>query len=188
MKTAAIGACLASLALAGAAAAKITAPVTLPDARGDVKGALDMQRVSLRRAADGRLRLSVTLAAAIKPRDLLAGTGPPGSICLKLWTADGADPTATRADRLVCITARSTDELRASVLEQLAPGLPKRVNSASVKLAKGGRSLILRVNQSAIGQPKSLLFAVESTRPGCIRVSCIDTVPDAPATRAFSLR
>jgi len=183
-----VAAALALLALAGVAVAKVTAPLTLPDARGDVKGALDMQRAALRRAADGRLRLSVTLASAIKPADLLAGTGPPGSICLKLWTVAGADPTATRPDRLVCVTARSADELRASVLEQTAPGLPKRVNSASVKLTKGGRSLILRVNQSAIGQPKSLLFAVESTRAGCIRVSCIDTVPDAPDTRAFSLR
>jgi hypothetical protein len=51
-----------------------------------------------------------------------------------------------------------------------------------------GRSFIVRVSQSALGRPALIRFAFESTRPGCDRVSCIDTVPDGGATRRFRLR
>ena len=110
------------VAVAFGAASKI---VEITDAKGDVTGVLDLQRASLNLASDGRLRAVVTVARKIDPREMLAGTGPPGSICVKVWTAEDADPTATRADRLVCVTARSSEELRASVFTQTAPGLAR---------------------------------------------------------------
>jgi hypothetical protein len=119
---------------------------------------------------------------------MLAGTGPPGSVCVKVWTALDADPTATPADRLACITARTKDELRASVFSQAEAGLPVLVGSASVGVNKSGRSLILRVSQSSLGRPELIRFAVESTRPGCERVSCIDQAPDNGAVRRFRVR
>ncbi|MBA3329015.1 MAG: hypothetical protein H0T43_12010, partial [Solirubrobacterales bacterium] len=61
-------------------------PVTVSDPRGDAPAALDMQRLSLQRAGDGRLRASVTFAGTVRPRDLLAASGPPGSVCLRVWT------------------------------------------------------------------------------------------------------
>ena len=124
----------------------------------------------------------------MRPRDLLADSGPPGSVCLRVWTAADADPRSTRPDRLVCVTARSASELRASVLEQRDAGLPRRVGSASVRRNASGRSLIVRISQSALGRPGRIRFAAESTRPGCERASCIDTAPAAPATRVFRLR
>jgi hypothetical protein len=182
--TLAAGATL-TVAVAGGATSKL---VEVPDAKGDVTGELDLQRASLNLASDGRLRAVVTVARKIEPRDLLAGTDPPGSVCLKVWTAEDADPAATRADRLVCVTARSTEELRASVLTQAGPGLPVRVASAPVSVTKSGRSLVLRIAQSSLGRPKLLRFAVESTRPGCERVSCIDEAPDKGAVRRFRVR
>jgi hypothetical protein len=172
-------------AVAFGAASKI---VEIPDAKGDVTGVLDLQRASLNLASDGRLRAVVTVARKIDPREMLAGTGPPGSVCMKIWTDEDADPAAVRADRLVCVTARSSEELRASVLTQTAPGLPVRVASAPVSLTKSGRSIVLRISQSSLGRPELIRFAVESTRPGCERVSCVDEAPDQGAVRRFRVR
>ena len=108
-----------TVAVAFGAASKI---VEITDAKGDVTGVLDLQRASLNLASDGRLRAVVTLARKVDPREMLAGTGPPGSVCVKVWTDEDADPAATRADRLVCVTARSSEELRASVFTQTGPG------------------------------------------------------------------
>src|SRR3954454_22375607 len=80
----------AVLALGGAVAAATAATAPQPqaatDAKGDVRSTLDLTRVSLARGADGRLRASITLAAAWDGDDLLTGSGRPGSLCLKAWT------------------------------------------------------------------------------------------------------
>jgi hypothetical protein len=162
--------------------------VTIADPKADVTGPLDLQRASLSLASDGRLRAVVTLAAKLDPEAMLSDSGPPGSICVKVWTAEDADPTATRADRLVCVTARTKDDLRASVLSQTAAGLPMRVGSADAKLNKSGRSLVIRISQSSLGRPELIRFAFESTRPGCERVSCVDETPDKGAVRRFRVR
>ena len=124
---------VAAAGLTGAVAFGATSKIVkIPDPKGDVTSVLDLQRASLNLASDGRLRAVVTVTRKIDPREMLAGSGPPGSVCVKIWTAQDADPTATRADRLVCVTARSSEELRASVFSQTAPGLPVRVASARV--------------------------------------------------------
>lgn len=188
LATAALTAAAAALTVSGALAATASKTVQVPDAKGDVTGALDIQRASLSLAADGRLRAVVTLAAKVDPKALLASTGPPGSLCLKIWTAADADPAATPADHLVCVTARSEDELRAGVYTQATPGLPTLSGEASVVLNKSGRSLVLRIAQSSLGRPQLIAFAVESTRPGCERVSCIDQAPDGGAVLHFRVR
>jgi hypothetical protein len=171
-----------------AALATSSKPIVLADARGDVSGALDLTRVSLQRASDGRLRAALSFAGKLTPKALLAGSGPPGSACLRIWTGSQADPGAMRPDRLACVTARSDDEFRGGVYETPGAALPKRVAGASVKLTASGTSLILRFTQSSIGRPQRLRFAAESTRPGCERPACIDTVPAGGAPRAFRLR
>jgi hypothetical protein len=173
---------------AGSVLAASSPTVALRDPRADVAGPLDLVRASVGRAGDGRVRVAVGFAAPVTPRDMLALDGPPGSVCLRLWTVAGADPAATSPDRLVCVTARSADELRAGVLRQRDGGLPRRDGRASVRRTASGRSLIVHVSQSALGRPERLRFAVESTRPGCARPACVDTVPAAPATRSFRLR
>ena len=178
----------AALIAATTAIAATSKPVVMSDPSDDVSGALDLQRVSLSLASDGRLRAVITLTGKIDPKTMLADSGPPGSVCLKVWTATDADPTAARADRLVCITASSDDDLRASVFEQREPGLPRRVVPAAVTVNDSKRSYILRVSQSALGRPELISFAVESTRPGCGRVSCIDQSPDDGKVRRFRIR
>ena len=183
---AALAAGMAMTASVALAAASKT--VEIPDPKGDVTGALDLQRASLNLASDGRLRAVITLAAKADPSKMLAESGPPGSVCVKFWTAEDADPTGTRADRLVCVTARTKDALRATVFSQAAPGLPVRVGPAEVGVNKSGRSLMVRFSQSSLGRPELVRFAIEATRPGCERVSCVDQAPDKGAVRRFRVR
>ena len=124
----------------------------------------------------------------MSPKSLLAGTGPPGSACLRIWTAADADPASMRPDRLACLTARTDDEFRGGVYEVTGAQLPERVADASVKLTASGQSVVLRFTQSSIGRPQRIRFAVEATRPGCERVTCIDTLPNGGAARTFRLR
>jgi hypothetical protein len=166
----------------------VSKTVVVADAGGDVSGPLDLARASLQRAADGRLRAVVRFVSTFTPKDLLAPSGPPGSTCLRIWTAVDADPPAMRADRLVCVTARSADELRGGIYEVRGPALPRRIADASVKRSGSGRSLVIRFAQSSLGSPRRFRFAVESTQPGCERPDCIDTAPDKGATRVFRLR
>jgi len=181
--TAAAAALLATVAFAAPSKTAV-----IPDKAKDVSGVLDLQKASLKLADDGRLRVVVTFVGKVDPRTMIARSGPPGSVCLKVWTDEDADPKAERPDRLVCVTPRSKDELRASVFEQTGPGLPKLSGSASVRVNKSARSLVLRVSQSALGRPAAIRFAIESTRPGCERVSCVDEAPDGGAVRRFRLR
>jgi hypothetical protein len=182
--------CAAALTalIACSALAATSRTIVLSDERGDVSGALDLTRVSLQRASDGRLRAALSFADKLTPKALLASSGPPGSACIRIWTAAGADPRSTRPDRLACVTARSDDEFRGGVYEATGAGLPKRVAGASVKLTASATSIVMRFTQSSIGRPQRLRFAVESTRPGCERTTCIDTVPSGGATRTFRLR
>jgi hypothetical protein len=181
----AVAAC--ALAVSGAVGAA-SKPVVFSDPNDDVGGALDLTRASLQRAADGRLRAAVTFARTVTAKTLLATSGPPGSACLRIWTAADADPEAARPDRLVCVTARSDDELRGGVYEAPGAELPKRLGDASVRRNASGRSLVIRFAQSLLARPKRIRFGVESTRPGCERASCIDTAPDKGAVRTFRLR
>lgn len=187
---------LAAAALAAAIVALVVSPapaatsktVVITDARDDASGALDLRRASLQRASDGRLRAALSFSGKLTPKSLLAPSGPPGSACLRIWTARDADPAATRPDRLVCVTARSDDELRGGVYSGTGAGFPVRVAGASVTLTASRRSIVVRFAQSSIGRPQRFAFAVESTRPGCSRAACIDTAPARGAARSFRLR
>jgi hypothetical protein len=86
------------------------------------------------------------------------------------------------------VTAGKDEKFRAGVFEQPDGGLPRRAGAATVRASSDGRSFLLRVAQSALARPALIRFAMESTRPGCERTSCIDTVPDGGATRRFRLR
>src|SRR4051812_16051050 len=127
---------LGALALTGAVAA--TAPaapsstITVRDAKGDARTNLDLQRASLK-LTKGRLEASLTFAAAVTARDLLgAADAQPGSACLRVWTAEDADPANQAPERLVCVTARDKDHLRASVLRTRANATPERFGGARV--------------------------------------------------------
>ena len=175
-----------ALAATGAFAAA-SATVVFRDPLDHADGPLDLKRVSLQRARDGRVRAALTFADTVTPKTLLATSGPPGSVCLRIWTDAETDPRTMRPDRLVCATARSEDELRGGVYENTGT-LPERLRDASVKRSSNGRSIMLRFTQSSLGRPKRIRFAVESTRPGCQGPTCIDSAPDKDNVRAFRLR
>jgi hypothetical protein len=169
-----------------AATKKAPATVAVRDTKGDARGdkAPDLVRASLGRGSDGRLRATFSLAAKLTPADLRATSGPPGSLCLRMWTT--SEPPDQPEDFLACVTAQADDTLRGTVMRENTDGLPNRVGPAAVSL-RDGRIVILRFSQSAIGRPKTIRFAAEGTRAGCARTSCIDTAPDAPATATFKL-
>jgi hypothetical protein len=171
--------------LAPAATAPETQAAT--DPKGDVRSPLDLTRVAISRAADGRLRASLTAAAAWTGSDLLSdtGTGGPGSVCLKAWTT--TVPPDTTPDYLICTTANADGALRGSILKQRANKLPERTGGADVS-RPSARTVTLRFSQTAIGKPATLYVAGETTRPGCPRGSCIDLAPDAPKTLKLELR
>jgi hypothetical protein len=172
-------------ATTAAPAATAPKPQAATDAKGDVRSPLDLTRVSLARGVDGRLRASITLADAWDGGDLLAETGNPGSICLKLWTTTA--PPDTTPDYLACVTADAHADLRGSVLKARANRLPERTGGADVS-RPSDRTVTLRFSQTAIGRPATLYAAAETTRPNCPRGSCIDLAPDAPKTLKLKLR
>lgn len=182
-----IGAIICAVVVSASFAAA-SRTIVISDPGGDVSGPLDLTRVSLQRASDGRLRAVVRFAEKITPKALLATSGPPGAACLRIWTGRDADPRAMRPDRLVCVTARADDELRGGVYEVSGSALPERLAGASVKLNPSGRSVVIRFAQRPLGRPQRIRFGFESTRPGCERPSCVDSVPDKGAARAFRLR
>ena len=182
-----VAAALAALVVSAAPAAT-SKTVVITDARADVSGPLDLTRVSLQRASDGRLRAALSFSEKLTPKALLAGSGPPGSACIRIWTGPDADPASMRPDRLACVTARSDDEFRGGVYDATGAGLPDRISGASVNITRSRTTIVLRFTQSSIGRPRRLRFAAESTRPGCERVTCIDIAPAGGRARMFRVR
>lgn len=181
-----------TLALAGTAAAAALAaqgdtPVVATErAGGAPAGAPDLTRVSLQRSRDGRLRAGISLAADLAPKDLVAKSGPPGSVCLRVYTS--TKPGVLPPDYLVCVTADATGKtLRGTVMAEQVNALPKKVGTAAISRTSK-RSLVMRFSQSVVGKPSVVQFAAEATRAGCVRVSCVDTLPDAPKTAKLTLR
>ena len=189
-RTLAVGGCVAAICalVVSAALAATSKTIVVTDARDDVSGPLDITRASLQRASDGRLRAALSFTDKLTPQSLLAGSGPPGSACIRIWTARDADPASMRPDRLACVTARSDDEFRGGVYAVDGADLPERVTGASVKITASRTTIVLRFTQSSIGRPQRFRFAIESTRPGCQRATCIDTAPARARARTFRLR
>jgi len=151
-------------------------------------GAIDVRRVQLGKAPDGRLRAVITAAGEWSTADLVARDGgPPGSLCMRLYTVatkvEGAVP-----EHLVCVTAdRAGEKLRASVLKERPNDLPEHTAVATVSRSSE-KSVVIKFSQTSIGKPASVRFAAESTRAGCVRTSCVDAAPTPPRVGTFKLR
>jgi len=166
-----------------------TKPVVVRDSSTDAAdGAIDVSRVQLARGSDGRLRGAITASDSWTADDLVAAKGgPPGSLCLRLYV------TSTKVERsvpeyLVCVTANAGgDKLRGSVLKERPNDLPQRVGTAVVSRSSG-RTVVVKFSQTSIGRPATVRFAAESTRPGCVRTSCVDAAPNPPKVGTLKLR
>ena len=182
---AATAACALAAAAAAAAATAQTADTVAVRDPVDTAGGFDLTRVQLGRAPDGRLRAALTLAAPWRMRDLPADDGPPGSLCLRMWTVTRRP--GTFPDHLLCVTAdKGGRHMRGELLAE-RDGALQRV--ATVALARTSlRTVVARFRQSAIGRPASIRFAAEATPPGCAGPACVDTAPNAPGLATLTLR
>jgi len=151
----------------------------------DTAGGLDLTRVQVGRASDGRMRAALTLATPWRMRDLPAEDGPPGSLCLRMWTVTKGE--AMFPDRLLCITADARAKHMRGAIYVERGGTLERVASAGLARSSD-RTVVARFSQSAIGRPVRVRFAAEATPPGCPRAACIDTAPNAPAVATLTLR
>jgi hypothetical protein len=177
----------AALVLASAApAAETPSPTVVKDPKDAVAGAPDLTRAQLGLASDRRVRIALTLAAPWQPKDLVASEGPPGSLCVRLWTV--TKPGATPPDYLVCATARADGETMRGTVFKTQPGEELARAGAAIVGRTSDRTMTLRFSQTLVGRPKTIDFIAEVTKPGCTRVSCVDTAPEAPKTATFRIR
>ncbi len=134
------------------------------------------------------MRAVVTAAGEWTSKDLVARDGgPPGSICLRLYTVTTKIET-TVPEHLVCVTADADGErLRGSVLKERPNDLPERMGTASISRSSK-KSVTLKFSQTSIGKPATVRFAAEATRAGCVRTSCVDAAPTPPKVGTFKLR
>lgn len=183
MRRALSTACL-TLTVLFAASATAADDVVITDG-DDVAGKLDLVRASIGRGPDGRLRAVITMASSWDGADLVSASGPPGSVCLRIWSAH--QPQEGRPDFLACISARRDGKLAGAVYLARGDSFPRRAGDAAVA-RPSGRSAVIRFAQSTIGRPSVIRVAVEATRAGCARTSCVDTAPNAPSTRRLVLR
>jgi hypothetical protein len=181
---------LVALATTGAGAATTTKVKTevVTDHSGDAAEAgVDLVRATFGRTSGGLLRASISSADDFAPGELLSRTGPPGSICLELWTVStaGSNPP----DYLVCVTANATgDALRATIMKQRPNLLPQLVGPATVTRSSE-HNVTLRFGQTAVGKPATIAFAVEASKRGCTgHITCVDSAPNAPAVATLKLR
>jgi hypothetical protein len=174
------------VAASAAPAATAPSPTVVKDAKDAVAGAPDLTRAQLGLASDHRVRVALTLAAAWQPKDLLAREGPPGSLCVRLWTV--TEPGTAPPDFLVCATSRADGETMRGTVFRTQPGgeLSKAATATVGRTSE--RTMTLRFSQTAVGRPKTIGFIAEVTKPGCTRVSCVDTAPEAPKTATFRVR
>ena len=81
-------------------------------------GAPDLTRVQIGRASDRRVRFALTLAAPWQPKDLIADDGPPGSLCVRLWTVTKPGTTPPDYLRLRDDPRRRRDHARLGVQDR----------------------------------------------------------------------
>jgi len=184
-----IAGALVALLGASALAATTSTEVKLTDEKADAQvGALDIVGVRFGRSPDGRLRGIVTMADAWETSALKApdAGGTPGSVCLRLYTK--ADPASNVSDYLACATvAADGTTLRGELLTEKAGDLPQPAKGTVSVSRPTERSITLRFAQSAIAKPASVAFVAEATRPGCVRISCVDRAPEAPKAGTLKL-
>lgn len=162
------------------------------DDRRDVRGRLDLQRVSLRRVGTTRLEATVTIYDDWDGRDLAAAGDGVGSLCLRMWTGSKRDPATQQPDYLACLTTAPQDE-RAVVgrlLRERANGLPRTVEALELG-RPNERTVTLRFTTKGIGSPSTVRFAAESVgrSSSCSRsLGCIDAAPGKRGTASLALR
>ncbi len=189
MRLAPLAAAGLALLLATPALAQAPASVAFRDAEDAAEDAPDLKRVGATRLKGGDVRFALSLGSALSARDLRTDAdadGPPGSLCVRIWTR--STPGATAPDLLACVTSQPDGRTFRSTITKEVPGaLPSTVGTATLS-RPSETSVALVVAKSLLGTVRTLRFAVEATRPGCVRLSCTDLAPDSGTPRSLRLR
>ncbi len=142
-------------------------------------------------AANDRLAHVVRFHERIAPRDFrnaVAEHGPPGSVCVDIWTTRIPREASPNFD--ACVTSnRDRDDLVASVSRLGPRGGVRRVGRASAELTSR-RRLVLRFDPDLIRRPGAYRWSVQVTtfERGCTRRGCVDLAPRRGRTERTTLR
>jgi hypothetical protein len=140
--------------------------------------------------SNDRLAHIVRFHEPISPRSFrnaVAHHGPPGSLCVDIWTTRTPREASPNFD--VCVTGnRDRDDLLASVSRLGARGSVRRVGGASAELTSG-RRLVVRFDPDLIRRPAAYRWSVQVTtfERGCTRRGCVDLAPRRGRTERTKL-
>jgi hypothetical protein len=170
--------------------AALAAGSTLASAQGgdgtvadgnDSRSALDMAAVrATHDRSNDRLAHIVRFHGRISPRNFRNAVqehGPPGSVCINIWTSRTPWDASPNYD--VCVTGdRERKRLLASVSRHGARGGVRRVGKAGAELTSA-RRLVIRFDPDLIQRPGSYRWSahVTSFERGCKRIGCQDVAP-----------
>ena len=142
-------------------------------------------------ASNDRLAHVVRFHEPISPRDFrnaVAEHGPPGSVCVDIWTTRTPREESPNFD--ACVTSdRDRDDLLASVSRLGPRGGVRRVGRASAELTSR-RRLVVRFDPDLIRRPVAYRWSVQATtfERGCTRRGCVDRAPRRGRTERTTLR
>ncbi len=120
-------------------------------------------------------------------RNAVAEHGPPGTVCVDMWTTRIPREASPNFD--ACVTrSRDGGDLVASVSRLGARGSVRRVGSASAELTSR-RRLVVRFDPDLIRRPAAYRWSVQVTtfERGCTRRGCIDLAPRRGRTERTKL-
>jgi len=177
-----------AIALLGALAAAGLATAQSKDRprsdRDDSRSLVDISSVrGTHKVGDDRLLHVVRFHDRISPRNFrnqVDGEGPPGTICINIWTK--RTPWEAEPNFDVCVTAnRERDKLRATVSRHGRNGGVRRVGGAQAELTSP-RRLAVDFDPDRIKRPAAYRWSVQVTtfERGCKRhLGCQDFAPRA---------
>jgi len=168
---------------AGAGGLALAQAEDLPHAdKDDSRSLVDLSSVRGTHAGrDDRLVHVIRTYKAISPRNFrnaIDSDGPPGSICINIWTTRTAWEAEPNFD--VCVSAnRKRTAFRASVSRHKAGGAVRRVGAAKTELTSK-RRLVVDFDPDLIKRPAAYRWSVQVTtfERGCKKhLGCQDFAP-----------
>jgi hypothetical protein len=129
--------------------------------------------------SNDRLAYIIRFHAGIEPsnfRNAVDEHGPPGSVCINIWTRRTPWEASPNFD--VCVSADREGNLVASVSRLGARGGVRRRGSASAELTSN-RRLVVRFDPDRIRRPATYRWSVEvaTFERGCTSRGCKDFAP-----------
>lgn len=157
--------------------------------RNDAPGRMDIRDASSGHAPDGRLRHVITTFGRWTGADLVSKSGPPGGVCLLVWTK--RRPSAGSPDYLVCANADAKGEKLRGLVTRVSRRAGRTGRSTAAAVSRpDNRSLVLRFARSQIGKPDRYYWRAETVyhATNCPKgTGCLDTAPDRPGARSHIL-